>query len=220
LTHSRKRERAQNAFVTAAWSALSSEARRQLFVRRTETELTWATRWRVNAPCMLDYARRLRTEYANLDGSSRRKLRQSRMWIAYSRTAPPTELLAEVKRLDRLPDRGISLSEKVPAKAIDEYRRHKLEDDEVFLARPGLQPGETDKITRSAYQNTAWRDGFGFGGLIRTNARSGRQDSTNTSNGSFAITFMARRSPRLRAPTGRRAKLCRQQSETFAGSWS
>lgn len=138
---------AQTAFVRAAWSALSSKARRQLFSRRTETELGWATRWGVNAPCMLAYARYLRDLQANSsDEPLGRKLRRGLMRVDHgSSVPPPPEVLAEIQRLDRLPDTGLSLSEKVAPNAIDEYRRHKLADDEAFLARPGLQYWETDK---------------------------------------------------------------------------
>jgi hypothetical protein len=43
---------------SAADEAIAIKEGWALFSCRKETELTWATRWRVNFPCMVDYSRR------------------------------------------------------------------------------------------------------------------------------------------------------------------
>src|SRR6476646_4490456 len=122
---------AQNVFVREAWSALPPKARRQLFSRRTETELTWATRWRVNAPCMISQAQELRVLEASFrDEALGRKLRRGQLRVDVRISVPPPPgWLAELERLDRLPD--WRLSDKVVSnKALDEYGRKKLAEDE------------------------------------------------------------------------------------------
>lgn len=138
---------AQNVFVREAWSALPPKARRQLFSRRTETELLWATRWQVNAPCMVSHARELRALQASFpDEPLGRKLRRGLMRIDVRISVPPPPgWLAELERLDRLRDWRLS-DKVVPSQALDEYSRRKLADDEDLLARPGLNPDiETDE---------------------------------------------------------------------------
>ena len=154
MTRSRKPDRAveekaaaaQTAFVIAAWRALPPKALRQLFSRRMETELRWATRWRVNAPCMLDYARELRVlEASSRDEALGRKLRRGLRVDVRISVPPPPGWLAELDRLDRL--RDWRLTDKVVSnKALDEYGRKKLAEDGDLLARPGLNPDiETDE---------------------------------------------------------------------------
>ena len=153
MTHSPKPDRADDekaaaartAFVIAAWSALPPKAYRQLFSRQMETELAWATRWRVSAPSMVDYARYVRAEYAVADKETRQQWRRGSFRSHYRIGVPPSrDWLAELERLDGLPD--WRLSDKVLPTADDEHGRRKLADDADLLARPGLNPAiETDE---------------------------------------------------------------------------
>lgn len=135
---------AQTAFVITAWSALSPKARRQLFSRRAEEVPRWVKRWRVNASCMVEYARELRALAANSPKGDALGRDLWRRVIGVDRRVPVPprpEWLSELKRLDKLPFwMRVGVSDKVAASHLEEYRSRALVDDEDMLAPVAADP--------------------------------------------------------------------------------
>jgi hypothetical protein len=152
---------AQTAFVIAAWRALPLKARRQLFSRRAEKEAHWAKRWRVDAPCLVEYAKELRAFDAACRPAARSRAKEPPLgtgavgcepWLMESdvdrriSVPPPPQWLSERKRLDKLPHSlRVSLSDKVTASYLDEYRGGPIADDEEMLAPVAADPLQETK---------------------------------------------------------------------------
>jgi len=100
---------AQTAFLVAATRELPPEAFHDLFSRRPSGVRAWAVRWRVDAPCMIDYATALLEWAAREPQGSDLKdsIRQKKLHLIWTvrpeRTRAERQWQAELARLDRLP---------------------------------------------------------------------------------------------------------------------
>ncbi len=140
-----KRAAAQAVFVSAVQRALPAAALKQLCALRGPKNVPrWARKWRINAPCMIEFAVHLRDFAAALSPAERTQLIQGKIRLDCTVAQIPRlkEWAVELKRLDALSSSVLreSLADRVTTDFLGNSRRRQRLNDVTSLAPLSADP--------------------------------------------------------------------------------
>jgi len=145
-----KQRAAEDAFVRAVQQRLPPRAREALLrLRGPKNVPRWASKWRIDAPCVIAFATELRELAASLPRADRKALINGDLTLALSVEQGDVRRRwgMEIQRLDRLriSVRRERLVDRMAPQAREAFRREQLASDDQSLAPVSADPSHESK---------------------------------------------------------------------------